>query len=187
MNGSVETTANGLTHPLFFSLPQPTHFPPTACPMAALPRLSVRRLTSTTTCALARHRLNSRGLATAKESSLFDPLDSFSDRHIGPNDHEVSYMLSKLGYNSMDTFVAAAVPAQIRISETSVSDQTIPSLSESELLKRARVLAAANKPFKSYIGMGYHNAVVPPVILRNVRMVLSALRTTEREELIVCT
>lgn len=110
-----------------------------------------------------------RQFATAKESSLFDPLDTFADRHIGPNDHEVEHMLSKLGYNSMDSFVDAAIPTPIRLSESSVSDQTIPSLSESELFKRAKALASENKPFKSYIGMGYHNAVVPPVILRNVR------------------
>ncbi|TDL28328.1 glycine dehydrogenase [Rickenella mellea] len=109
-----------------------------------------------------------RQFATAKESSLFDPLDTFADRHIGPNDHEVEHMLSKLGYNSMDSFVDAAIPTPIRLSESSVSDQTIPSLSESELFKRAKALASENKPFKSYIGMGYHNAVVPPVILRNI-------------------
>ncbi|KAH9932411.1 glycine dehydrogenase [Amylocystis lapponica] len=110
-----------------------------------------------------------RGLATAQTpSSLFASLDTFVDRHVGPDDHETSHMLSQLGYESMDAFIAATVPSQIRVASSAVSNESIPSLSESELYRRGRDLGRANKPFKSYIGMGYHNAVVPPVILRNV-------------------
>lgn len=111
-----------------------------------------------------------RGLATAQTppSSPFSALDTFTDRHIGPDDHEVSHMLSQLGYESMDAFIAAAVPSKIRITSSAVSNESIPSLSESELYRRAKQLGNANKPFRSYIGMGYHNAVVPPVVLRNV-------------------
>ncbi|KAI0347791.1 glycine dehydrogenase [Trametopsis cervina] len=110
-----------------------------------------------------------RGLATAKApSSLSGSLDTFSDRHIGPEDHELAYMLKQLGYESVDAFVNATVPPKIRVADSSVSNETIPSLTESQLFQRARELAEANKPFKSFIGMGYHNAVVPPVILRNV-------------------
>lgn len=82
-------------------------------------------------------------------------------------------MLKQLGYDSIDAFVDATVPPKIRVSSTSVSNDTIPSLTESQLYKRAKELAEANKPFKSYIGMGYHNAVVPPVILRNVSLSLA--------------
>ncbi|RPD55913.1 glycine dehydrogenase [Lentinus tigrinus ALCF2SS1-6] len=129
--------------------------------------------------ALARHlahharpmcpRVLSRSLATAKAPpSLFAPLDTFGDRHLGPDDSEVAHMLAKLGYDSMDAFVADTVPEKIRSATNAVSNETIPALSESELLRRAKELGQANKPFKSYIGMGYHNAVVPPVILRNI-------------------
>jgi glycine dehydrogenase len=111
-----------------------------------------------------------KGLATAKPpSSLFSALDTFSDRHIGPDNAEAMYMLSKLGYSSMDAFVNEAVPPKIRIPADTISDKAIGSLSEAEFLRHAKLLGAENKPFKSYIGMGYHNAVVPPVILRNVR------------------
>ena len=78
-------------------------------------------------------------------------------------------MLATLGYSSMDAFVADTVPEKIRSTTSAVSNESIPALSESELFRRAKELGKANKPFKSYIGMGYHNAVVPPVILRNVR------------------
>lgn len=77
-------------------------------------------------------------------------------------------MLSRLGYSSMDAFVDEVVPSKIRIPTDAVSDSVIEPLSEAELLMQAKLLGAENGQYKSYIGMGYHNAVVPPVILRNV-------------------
>ena len=109
-------------------------------------------------------------------SSLFAPLDTFVQRHIGPDAGEQQKMLKTIGYDSLDAFVDASVPPSIRLPASTGDDVVIPSLSESELFKRARTLAQANKPFKSYIGMGYHNAVVPPVILRNVRLALLSSR-----------
>ena len=112
-----------------------------------------------------------RGLASLKAArSLFAPLDTFSERHIGPDDAETSKMLTQIGYDTMDEFVAATVPPKIRVATNSVDNTAIPSYSESQLHGRAKELAGQNKPFKSYIGMGYHCAVVPPVILRNVRI-----------------
>ncbi|KAJ7293156.1 glycine dehydrogenase [Mycena rebaudengoi] len=107
-----------------------------------------------------------RAFATVKPTSVFAPLDTFSERHIGPDAHEASAMLAKLGFDSMEKFIAEAVPPKIRVSTATVD--SIAALSESELHARAKELASQNKPFKSYIGMGYHCAVVPPVILRNV-------------------
>ena len=109
-----------------------------------------------------------RGLATAKPPrSLSESLDTFANRHIGPEDQDVARMLTKLGYDNVDAFVADTVPPAVRIPDNTVE---ITALSESQLLNRARELAELNKPVKSYIGMGYHNAVVPSVILRNVRL-----------------
>lgn len=79
-------------------------------------------------------------------------------------------MLSTLGYDSMDAFVGAAVPSQIRVPTSAISNESIPAFSESELYHRVKELGSRNKPFKSLIGMGYHNAVVPPVILRNASL-----------------
>ena len=110
-----------------------------------------------------------RGLASLKpQSSLFAPLDTFHERHIGPDDAETNTMLRKLGYESMDAFIAATVPPKIRIPSSTVSNESIPVLSESQLQAQAKALGGQNQTFKSYIGMGYHNAVIPPVILRNV-------------------
>ncbi|KAG8773303.1 glycine decarboxylase subunit P, partial [Serendipita sp. 397] len=102
------------------------------------------------------------------KKDIFAPLDTFTRRHVGPDELEVGKMLKSLGYATMDEFVRDAVPQQIRIPTGSVNNETIEAYSESELLSRANDLAAANQPFRSYIGMGYWNAVVPPVILRNV-------------------
>lgn len=75
-------------------------------------------------------------------------------------------MLGYLGYESMDAFVSETVPADIRINE--LSDADVQPFSELELMRRAERLAEMNRPMKSYIGMGYHNSIVPPVIQRNV-------------------
>jgi glycine dehydrogenase len=123
-----------------------------------------------------RFKHSTRAFASAKPpSSVFAALDTFPQRHIGPDDHEASHMLSTLGYDSMDAFVGAAVPSKIRVPSNAVSTKSIPALSESELYHKAKALGGCNKLFKSYIGMGYHNAVVPPVILRNASLNLLRL------------
>ncbi|KAG8925833.1 glycine decarboxylase subunit P [Tulasnella sp. 418] len=115
----------------------------------------------------------SRGLSTSgvvmnRSSKVFASLDTFQDRHVGPNAHEAKKMLETLGYKEMEAFLNDSVPDPIRISADAVSNKSIPSLTESELIQRARALSRQNKAYRSYIGMGYHNAVVPPVIQRNV-------------------
>jgi len=123
---------------------------------------------STTRLAGSR-RVLSRSLASLKSpASLFSPLDTFHERHIGPDDAETAKMLRRLGYMKMNTFIGDTVPPNVTVQAHHVD---MPALSESQLHERVKELAAMNKPFKSYIGMGYHNAVVPPVILRNVSSV----------------
>ncbi|KAL5639102.1 hypothetical protein ACGC1H_006579 [Rhizoctonia solani] len=98
----------------------------------------------------------------------FPPLDTYPARHIGPNPVEAKQMLAALGYDSMDAFVRDTVPDSIRVGAQAVSEHSIPALSESELLQRAEELAHMNEKKRSFIGMGYWNAVVPQVVLRNV-------------------
>jgi glycine dehydrogenase len=129
---------------------------------------------------VAQHRRwyipSAKGFASLqKPASLFDPLDTFAERHIGPDDAEASRMLKTIGYATMDEFINATIPSKIRISSNAISNDNIKPLSESQLHAQAKVLGGKNKVFKNFIGMGYHSAVVPPVILRNVCIVSAAI------------
>ena len=91
--------------------------------------------------------------------------DVFADRHIGPRGDDVPKMLSTLQLDSMDALVDEAVPRGIRLER----DLDLPrAVSEQELLAEARELSERNQVWASYIGMGYHDCITPPVILRNI-------------------
>ena len=103
---------------------------------------------------------------------------TFADRHIGPRSGDIELILTTLGYSSMADFIEDVVPADIRLSSTfSLSGnasgpgrslQTHIAKSESEVLSALKALAAENEVFRSFIGMGYYNCFVPPVIQRNI-------------------
>ena len=89
----------------------------------------------------------------------------FSSRHIGPSAAEVREMLAALGLESLEELVDRAVPESIRFS----GGLDLPApLTEEQLLREARQLAGANRPARSYIGMGYYDCHTPAVILRNI-------------------
>ncbi len=103
---------------------------------------------------------------------------TFANRHIGPRPEDIELMLSTLGYSSMADFVEDVVPTDIRISSPFSLDgdasgpgrslQAHIAKSESEVLAALKKLAAQNQVFRSFIGMGYYNCFVPPVIQRNI-------------------
>lgn len=89
----------------------------------------------------------------------------FESRHIGPNAEETEKMLNAVGYANLDELIDATVPENIQL----MNKLNLPdALSEYEYSKHISELAAKNKVFKSYIGLGYHNTVVPAVIQRNI-------------------
>jgi glycine dehydrogenase len=89
----------------------------------------------------------------------------FSSRHIGPGPDEVAQMLSFLGLRSLQELVDQTIPESIRLK----TDLDLPAaVSEHELLARLVDVGAKNKVFRSYIGMGYHDTIVPGVIQRNI-------------------
>ncbi len=97
-----------------------------------------------------------------------DPLmhpDTFAARHLGPRPGDLQVMLETLGYASLDAFIEAVVPADIRLQRPL---DLPPASTEQEALAELRRLAAQNQVFRSYIGMGYSDCITPPVILRNV-------------------
>ena len=113
------------------------------------------------------------------KDSIFAPNDTFTRRHVGPDEAEIAKMLETLGYDSLNAFANDVVPESIRIDEATISDEGgMHPLSETEMLRRATELSEDNEVYRSFIGMGYHQAVVPPVILRkSVAFSASILRT----------
>jgi glycine dehydrogenase len=93
------------------------------------------------------------------------PTDLFVRRHIGPRDDEVREMLEAVGYDSLDELIDTAVPEAIRLDRPLALD---PPLAEHEALAELRQVAAKNRVFRSYLGMGYSGTVTPPVIQRNI-------------------
>ena len=91
--------------------------------------------------------------------------NSFLLRHIGPRAEDVTSMLSTIGVDSVDELIDQTIPASIRLEEDlDIAD----GLSEQEFLGHIKELAQKNKQYKTYIGLGYHNAVLPSVIQRNI-------------------
>ena len=92
-------------------------------------------------------------------------MSTFSNRHIGPNSAEKSAMLAKIGVNSVAELIDKTIPAHIRLGREL---QITEGLSEQEYLAHVQELGSKNKVFRSFIGMGYNETIVPSVILRNV-------------------
>ncbi len=91
--------------------------------------------------------------------------DDFIQRHNGATDEDVASMLSRLGMDSMATLIERTVPADIRLGRELDLD---PPRSEAEALDYLKRLANQNRIYKSYIGQGYHDTLLPTVIQRNV-------------------
>jgi glycine dehydrogenase len=99
------------------------------------------------------------------DRSALTHTDTFVRRHVGPDAGEVAEMLDTLGYESLDELIDATIPASIRLNR---SLELGPERSEYELLNELRKVAQRNKVFRSFIGMGYHDTIIPPVVQRNV-------------------
>ena len=98
-------------------------------------------------------------------SSVLDASDLFVGRHIGPNDDEIAQMLAKVGCSSLDDLADQVVPRSIRMhGELKLGEPK----GEHELINELRRMSKKNVVARSYIGMGYHGTITPPVILRNV-------------------
>ncbi|WP_159950610.1 aminomethyl-transferring glycine dehydrogenase [Polaribacter septentrionalilitoris] len=91
--------------------------------------------------------------------------NSFQLRHIGPNKEEQEKMLATIKANSLDQLILETVPDNIRLKEDL---DLAPAMSEYEYLAHIKKLSEKNRVFKSYIGLGYHEAIVPSVIQRNI-------------------
>ena len=103
--------------------------------------------------------MNHQSLKTLQQT------EDFIARHIGPNAAETQEMLDTLGSKTLDELMDKTIPASIREKDP----LNLPeSTTEQQALSYLKQLANQNTVNKSYIGMGYYDTIVPPVILRNV-------------------
>lgn len=92
-------------------------------------------------------------------------IEKFESRHNGPDARQISEMLQVINASSVDELINQTVPANIRLKKQL---SLPPAKTEPQFLRELKQLANQNKPFKSYIGMGYYNTHTPTVILRNI-------------------
>jgi glycine dehydrogenase len=93
--------------------------------------------------------------------------EHFVDRHIGPDQNEISQMLVELGEPTLESLIAKVVPSNIAMREK-LADLVPKGISEVAAIERLRVFASENQVMRSYIGTGYYGTITPPVVLRNI-------------------
>lgn len=89
----------------------------------------------------------------------------FASRHIGVRPEELPEMLNSIGVESLGQLIFETIPDDIQLEKAM---DLPPALSEYEFANHIQQLAQKNKVYKSYIGLGYHEPIMPAVIQRNV-------------------
>jgi len=98
--------------------------------------------------------------------SPLDPTDLLSQRHIGPDDDDLVAM-AQGGGRALASTSWSVETSRPPIRATAPLDLP-PPLSETQLLAEARRLPVTTECSVRYIGVGYHDCIVPPVIKRNI-------------------
>ncbi|WP_009032864.1 aminomethyl-transferring glycine dehydrogenase [Indibacter alkaliphilus] len=93
------------------------------------------------------------------------PSTKFEQRHNGPSPQEITEMLDQIQAASIDELIDQTIPKAIQLEKP----LDLPkSKTEASFLKEFKKLASKNKIYKSFIGLGYYDTIVPGVILRNI-------------------
>jgi glycine dehydrogenase len=96
---------------------------------------------------------------------FLNPTDTFAHRHLGPTDADVREMLALLGLKSLQALTDVTVPRDILLNRA----LELPlQRGVQDVLRELRELAAENRLYRSYIGMGYYDCFTPGVIQRNI-------------------
>ncbi|MHC5010250.1 MAG: aminomethyl-transferring glycine dehydrogenase, partial [Planctomycetota bacterium] len=103
--------------------------------------------------------------ATTPAQDLLAHPDHFVDRHNGPSPAGAKAMLDVLGFDSLEALVDRIVPQGIRVEKPLAMPDPV---SEHDVLTEIRGIADQNEIWRSYLGLGYHDCITPPVILRNI-------------------
>ena len=93
------------------------------------------------------------------------PESDFINRHIGPRKTDTEDMLKKMGFKNINELIDKTIPQNIRSTEE--LDLDTP-MSEARYLEHIQTLGRKNKTYRSYIGLGYYNNILPGVIQRNI-------------------
>lgn len=92
--------------------------------------------------------------------------EDFTSRHIGPSEKQQKKMLESMGLSSKDELIKNTVPASILLDRKLSIGKPYR---EHEISDRVHELGSMNgSHWRSYIGMGYYNCVVPKTIVRNM-------------------
>lgn len=125
---------------------------------------SARRLVVSRVQRAAMPRRTFHATSTLNADAL-DMVDTFARRHMGPSAADAKNMLATIGFQDFDGLAVSTIPPNI------LSDKELdlePSMTESEAITRLKIHTSKNKVMKSFIGAGYYDTIVPPVVLRNV-------------------
>ncbi len=92
-------------------------------------------------------------------------INSFAHRHIGPKSGDVNEMLNTIGVDSLEQLISETIPKGIRLEGSMNMDEP---MTEHEFMVHIQEQARKNKVYRTYIGLGYHNTILPGVIQRNI-------------------
>ena len=107
---------------------------------------------------------------TTRSLKELEQRDNFISRHIasdgaGYDANEEAALLAAVNAESLEALTSEIVPDDILRPAFLSTGEPTP---EFAALNRLKAIASQNKVFKSYIGLGYHDTIMPPVVLRNV-------------------
>ncbi|MEK6450213.1 MULTISPECIES: aminomethyl-transferring glycine dehydrogenase [unclassified Myroides] len=91
--------------------------------------------------------------------------NAFALRHIGPRPEDLAQMFKTVKVENIEQLIDETFPNAIRLKEDL---NLAPAMNEYEYLSHIQALGNKNKIFRSFIGLGYNEAVVPAAIIRNV-------------------
>ncbi|WP_430615149.1 aminomethyl-transferring glycine dehydrogenase [Flavobacterium sp. JP2137] len=91
--------------------------------------------------------------------------NAFALRHIGPRPTDLEHMLKTVQVDNIEQLIYETFPDNIRLKKDLELE---PAMTEYEYLAHIQALGNKNKVFRTYIGMGYHEAIVPAAIQRNI-------------------
>ncbi len=91
--------------------------------------------------------------------------ERFLTRHIGSGKSQIEAMLERLNASSLDELIDETIPSGIRQKKALELDEPMSEVRFTEEMKK---IASGNSVYKTFIGMGYYDTIMPNVIKRNI-------------------